>query len=228
MIKLHKMASDNNNNNNYDEIMDIDNNNYEEDNIRVADKTVHERLINPIDFNNNMMDYELQQALKLSMIEENKRILKQKKVDAVQQKKDDIQRKKDEKKEEKILKKKMKQEQIQKEKEEEQLRKEKEEKEFLLNEIEKRKNMFNYDFFKAISILNLSSNINEKDFYQFMVDKLNKYNIYEIHNIQLFKNHYDILQNVLIDYYENPISKNKKPRISQDVYETLKNVCVRL
>ena len=224
MIKLHKLASDNNNN--YDD-MDIDNN-YEEDNIRVADKTVHERLINPIDFNNNMMDYELQQALKLSMIEENKRILKQKKVDAVQQKKDDIQRKKDEKKEEKILKKKMKQEQIQKEKEEEQLRKEKEEKEFLLNEIEKRKNMFNYDFFKAISILNLSSNINEKDFYQFMVDKLNKYNIYEIHNIQLFKNHYDILQNVLIDYYENPISKNKKPRISQDVYETLKNVCVRL
>ena len=227
MIKLRKMASDNNNN--YNDIMDIDdNNNYEEDNIRVADKIVHERLINPMDFNDNNMDYELQQALKLSMIEENKRLLKQKKIDAVQQKKDDVQRKKDEKKEEKILKKKMKQEQIQKEKEEEQLRKEKEEKEFLLNEIERRKNMFNYDFFKIISTLNLSSNINEKDFYQFMVDKLNKYNDYEIHNIQLFKVHYDILQKVLIDYYENPISKNKKPRISQDVYETLKNICVRL
>ena len=50
-----------------------------------------------MDFNDNMIDYELQQALKLSMIEENKRLLKQKKVDAVQQKKDDVQRKKDEK-----------------------------------------------------------------------------------------------------------------------------------
>lgn len=220
------MASDNNNN--YNDMDIDDNNNYEEDNIRDADKIVHERLINPMDFNDNNMDYELQQALKLSMIEENKRLLKQKKVDAVQQKKDDVQRKKDEKKEEKILKKKMKQEQIQKEKEEEQLRKEKEEKEFLLNEIERRKNMFNYDFFKIISTLNLSSNTNEKDFYQFMVDKLNKYNTYEIHNIQLFKEHYDILQKVLIDYYENPILKNKKPRISQDVYETLKTICVRL
>ena len=224
------MATDNNNNN-YDDIMDIDNNNnnnYEEDNIRVADKTVHERLINPMNFNDNIMDYELQQALKLSMIEENKRLLKQKKVDAVQQKKDDVQRKKDEKKEEKILKKKMKEELIQKEKEEKQIKKENEKKEFLLNEIERRKNMFNYDFFKIISTLNLSSNTNEKDFYQFMVDKLNKYNDYEIHNIQLFKVHYDILQKVLIDYYENPISKNKKPRISQDVYETLKTICVRL
>jgi len=174
------------------------------------------------------MDYELQQALKLSMIEENKRLLKQKKVDAVQQKKDDVQRKKDEKKEEKNLKKKMKEEQIKKEKEKKKIQKENEKKEFLLNEIEKRKNIFNNDFFKAISILNLSSNINDKEFYQYMVDKLNKYNESEIHSIQLFKNHYDILQNVLIDYYENPISKNKKPRISQDVYETLKNVCVRL
>ena len=195
------MATDNNNNN-YDDIMDIDNNNnnnYEEDNIRVADKTVHERLINPMNFNDNNIDHELQQALKLSMIDENKRLLK-----------------------------KMKEELIQKEKEEKQIKKENEKKEFLLNEIERRKNMFNYDFFKIISTLNLSSNTNEKDFYQFMVDKLNKYNDYEIHNIQLFKVHYDILQKVLIDYYENPISKNKKPRISQDVYETLKTICVRL
>ena len=216
------MATDNNNNN-YDD-MDIDNN-YEEDNIRVADKTVHERLVNPINFNDNIIDYELQQSLKLSMIEENKRLLKQKKVDAVQQKKDDVQRKKDEKKEEKNLKRKMKQEQIQKEKEEEQLQKEKEQKEFLLNEIEKRKNMFNYDFFKVISILNLSSNIDEKDFYQYMVDKLNKYNEHVIHNIPLVKNLYDVLQKVLIDYYENPILKNRKPRISIDVYETLKKIC---
>lgn len=219
------MASYNNNNN--DDDMNIDNN-YEEDNIRAADKTVHERLINPLDFNDNNMDYELQQALKLSMIEENKRLLKQKKVDTVQQKKDDVQRKKDEKKEEKILKKKMKEEQIQKEKEDKKIQKEKEKREFLFNEIEKRKNIFNNDFFKAISILNLSSNTDDKVFYQYMVEKLNKYTECEINNIQLYKDHYPILQKVLIDYYENLVAKNKKPRISQDVYETLKNICVSL
>jgi hypothetical protein len=213
---------------NNDDDIDIDNNNYDEDNIRDPDKTIQERLINPMDFNDNMMDYELQQALKLSMIEENKRLLKQKKVDAVQQKKDDVQRKKDEKKEEKILKKKMKEELIQKEKEEKKIQKENEKKEFLLHETEKRKNIFNNDFFKAISILNLSSNINDKDFYQYMVDKLNKYSECEINSIQLYKDHFVILQKVLMDYYENLVEKNKKPRISQDVYETLKIICVSL
>ena len=215
------MDIDNNNDNEYD-------NNIEdniEDNIRVPDKTKRERLINNIDFNDNIPDYALQRALKLSMDEEKKRVLKQKKENDIQQKKDETLRKKLEKKEEKILKKEMKKEQIRKEKEEEQIRKEKEKQELLLNEIEKRKNIFNFDFFKVISNLNLSSNNNEKDFYQFMVDKLNKYNEHEIHTILLGKNRYDILQKVLFDYYENPISKNRKPRISIDVYETLKKIC---
>jgi len=56
------MASDNNNNNNNNNNdIDIDNN-YEEDQIRVTDETVQERLINPMDFNDNNMDNELQQA----------------------------------------------------------------------------------------------------------------------------------------------------------------------
>ena len=222
------MNTDNNNNNNiYDNnIEDNIEDNIEENNVRVPDKTTRERLINNnIDFNDNIPDYALQRALKISMDEEKKRVLKQKKIDDIQQKKNDIQQKKLDKKEEKNLKKEMKKEQIRKEKEEEKIRKEKEEQELLLNEIEKRKNIFNFDFFKVISILNLSSNLDEKEFYQFMVDKLNKYNEHEIHTLQLVKNLYDVLQKVLFDYYENPLSKNRKPRISIDVYETLKKIC---
>jgi len=94
--------------------------------------------------------------------------------------------------------------------------------------MEKRKNIFNNDFFKAISILNLSSIIDEKVFYQYMVGKLNQYTECEINSIQLYKDHYVILEKVLIDYYENLVAKNKKPRISLDVYETLKIICVSL
>ena len=199
-----------------DEILNNLYNNDTEDNIRDPDNIINERLVDNIDFNNNFHDYALEKALKLSMKEENKRIALEKKVQEIKNKK-----------EEKIFMKKKKEEEKLKIKEEKKLNKEKEKQELLEKEIEKRKNIFNYDFFKVFSIFNLSmSNKNEKDFYLLMNEELDKYCNNKILKIKLSKEKYNILhKNVLKDFYETPLEKNKKPRITIEVYETLNKIC---
>jgi len=126
-----------------------------------------------------------------------------------------------------MLMKKKKEEEKLKIKEEKKLNKEKEKQELLEKEIEKRKNIFNYDFFKVFSIFNLSmSNKDEKEFYLLMKEELDKYCNNKILKIKLSKEKYSILQkNVLKDFYETPLEKNKKPRITIEVYETLNKIC---
>ena len=94
----------------------------------------------------------------------------------------------------------------------------------LEGEIEKRQTMFTI-FFQKISVLNLTNDESMKQFVQLITNELNKYIQCEITEILLFKKDFVILNNILEEFYEKPLSYNKKPRISLEIYETIKQIC---
>ena len=96
----------------------------------------------------------------------------------------------------------------------ENLEKEKEYRKNILKQFNIRLNYFKND-----------SNYHTKEMSIFLENELSKYMECSIDNIYLFKKHYELLDYLIENLYDIPLSKNLKTRISSESYTLLKKIC---
>lgn len=97
-------------------------------------------------------------------------------------------------------------------------------KENLEKEKDKRRNILK-QFNIRLNYFKSDSNIFVKQLSIYLSNELEDYMDCNKEYIYLFKKHYQLLDDLLENLYKIPLSKNIKPRIEEDSYILLKNVC---
>ena len=97
-------------------------------------------------------------------------------------------------------------------------------KENLEKEKDKRRNILK-QFNTRLNYFKSDSNIFVKQLSIYLNNELEDYMECKKDYIYLFKKHYEVLNELLDNLYKIPLSKNIKPRIEEESYNLLKNIC---
>ena len=97
-------------------------------------------------------------------------------------------------------------------------------KENLEKEKEKRRNLLK-QFNIRLNYFKNDSNLYTRQMSVYLESELEQYMECNINHILLFKKHYELLNDLLYNLYEIPLSKNIKTRIDQESYLLIKSIC---
>lgn len=101
---------------------------------------------------------------------------------------------------------------------------EKIQKENLEKEKEKRRNLLK-QFNIRLNYFKNDSNLYTRQMSVYLESEFEKYMECNINHILLFKKHYELLNDLLCNLYDIPLSKNIKTRINQESYLLIKSIC---